>query len=799
MVGNAHLDPVWFWRWQEGFQEAKATFRSALDRMKEYNDFVFTSSSAALYEWVEHNDPAMFEEIRERVREGRWVLEGGWWIQPDCNIPSGESLVRQSLYGQRYFYEKFGVISRTGYNVDSFGHNNGIPQILKKSGMDSYVFMRPMPGEKSLPGRIFLWEGPDGSRVTAFQIMFEYLSWPEELDLHVSRCLAETDRSIEETMIFYGVGNHGGGPTRENIESIRRLQEELQDTQLVFGAPDDFFCDLAAKDYPLPVVHDDLQHHSSGCYSAHSGIKRLNRRAENRLLAAEKYAVLAEKLCGHPAADLSRAWKNLLFNQFHDIMAGTCAKAAYEDAVQQLGETLSLADRSLNDSLQSLSWRIRIEEDPRMRPVVLFNPHTWPVSACVEYEYSDTRDSCLVTDETGTELPCQLVQPSAAAINRRRIVFCAELPALGYRTYHVFPGEGQVPKKNVASSPYILENEYLRIVFDPQTGYLREVIDKENQVSLFSGPASIPTVIEDLSDTWSHDVRIFDNRCGTFSLDRIRRVEDGPVRSRIRVSSSFGASRMTQDFILNAGSHRLEVSVRIDWHEKQRMLKLFFPVNIAFPTNTYESSYTFITREGNGEEEPYQNWFDVSGLCPETGKSFGVSLLNDGKYSLSVKNNEIGFTVLRSPIYAHHTPFVPDPEEEYSYIDQGEQEFRYAILPHAGNWREGSVVRAAYEFNMPPELIPETYHPGGTLLETQSFFSCSAENVIIHVLKKSENGKAILLRGWETVGAVAEAEISLPLWDCRFYTKFAPGEIKTFLIEEDGSVKETNLIEGIGE
>ena len=177
MIGNAHLDPVWLWQWQEGFQETKATFRSVLDRMSEYDDFVYTSSSAAMYEWVENNDPAMFEEIRQRISEGRWEIVGGWWIQPDCNIPNGESFVRQGLYGQRYFLEKFGVTAKVGYNVDSFGHNGMLPQILKKSGMDSYIFMRPMPSEKGLPGRLFLWESSDGSRVTSYRIPFEYLSW----------------------------------------------------------------------------------------------------------------------------------------------------------------------------------------------------------------------------------------------------------------------------------------------------------------------------------------------------------------------------------------------------------------------------------------------------------------------------------------------------------------------------------------------------------------------------------------------------------------------------------------------
>ena len=226
MIGNAHLDIVWLWQWQEGCQEVKATFRSALDRMKEYDDFFFTSSSAAHYEWVEENEPAMFEEIRERVKEGRWVIVGGWWMQPDCNAPGGESFVRQGLYGQRYFREKLGVTAHTGYNVDSFGHNGMLPQILKKQGMDNYVFMRPGRHEKGIESELFEWASNDGSRVTAFRIPFEYCTWPDELKEHVLRCAGEIKGEEGSIMCFYGVGNHGGGPTKRNIESIRELDKE---------------------------------------------------------------------------------------------------------------------------------------------------------------------------------------------------------------------------------------------------------------------------------------------------------------------------------------------------------------------------------------------------------------------------------------------------------------------------------------------------------------------------------------------------------------------------------------------
>jgi alpha-mannosidase len=300
MIGNAHIDPVWLWQWQEGFHEVLATFRSALDRMQEYPDFNFVSSSAAFYEWVEKSDPDMFAEIRERIAEGRWQVTGGWWIEPDCNLPSGESFARQALYAQRYFKEKFGVTARVGYNVDSFGHHGMLPQLLKKSGLEYYVFMRPMPHEKGLPARLFWWESDDGSRVLAYRLPYEYCTWGKGLEGHVHRCAAELKAPHKSNLCFYGVGDHGGGPTRENLDSIRRMNEDPQFPALVHGSLEGWF-EQATQNIPsVPVVHDDLQHHASGCYSAHSGIKRWNRKAENILAAAEKWASVAWWTTGQP-------------------------------------------------------------------------------------------------------------------------------------------------------------------------------------------------------------------------------------------------------------------------------------------------------------------------------------------------------------------------------------------------------------------------------------------------------------------------------------------------------------------
>ncbi|MGG4032678.1 glycoside hydrolase family 38 C-terminal domain-containing protein [Paenibacillus cisolokensis] len=799
MIGNAHLDPVWLWQWQEGFQEAKATFRSALDRMKESEDFIFTSSSAAMYEWIENNDPAMFEEIRQRVREGRWHIVGGWWIQPDCNIPGGESFVRQGLYGQRYFKEKLGVTAKVGYNVDSFGHHGMLPQILKKSGMDYYVFMRPMPNEKGLPGRLFWWESDDGSRVLAFRILFEYLSWGKELDDHVRRTFGEFREPLNDLMLFYGVGNHGGGPTKENIASIYRLNGDPDMPQLVFATPDRYFRDMEQKGIDFPVVHDDLQHHASGCYAAHSGVKQWNRMAENRLIAAEKFSALASWLTGQPyPQEFDRAWKNVLFNQFHDILAGTSLEPAYQDAQYLYGEAMAIADRSLNYAVQSLSWSIGIEQDERMKPIVVFNPHAWNSRVNVELEVGGIRPETSLVDNEGRPVPFQTVQSLAAANGRYRLSFMADLPPLGYRVYKLITGASAARPAGepIKAGDTYMENGRYRLEFDPDTGWIRSLRDKKLDHEVFKGPAARPDVIEDRSDTWSHDVRYFDKVLDTFKAVSVRRIEHGPVKSVIRVVSEYGRSRLIQDFAMYPDRDQIDVRVTVDWRETFKMLKLVFPVNVIFSKQTYEIPYGTIEREHNGEEEPGQSWVDMTGIIQSSNKVYGLSLMNDAKYSYSIRNRELALTVLRSPIYAHHVPYEPDPDGEYSYIDQGIQRFSYSLLPHEGSWERAGTVRRAAELNCGPIAVIETYHEG-PLPQADSYLSVDCDNIVVSAVKRAEDNDDLIIRCYETERRATTAEIRLPKWNRTIRAAFGPCEIKTFRVPRDerAPVRETNLLE----
>lgn len=804
MIGHAHIDPVWLWQWHEGFHEVKATFRSALDRMNEYDNFQFVSSSAVFYAWVEKSDPAMFAEIVERVKQGRWQVVGGWWIEPDCNIPSGESFVRQGLYGQRYFQQKFGVTAKVGFNVDSFGHAGTLPQILKRSGIPYYTFLRPMPHEKSLPSRLFWWEADDGSRVLTFRIPFEYLSWGKAVDHHVQRCADEMRDPIDEFMCFYGVGNHGGGPTKENLDSILRLQAEGGDVDVLFSSPNAFFETVQDKDWNLPIVHGDLQKHASGCYAAHSGIKQWNRRAENRLLAAEKWSALAAQADIQPyPTDYERAWKSVLFNQFHDILAGTSLEAAYDDARDSYGEALAIADRNLNDAVQAFAWNVKVEAEDDMKPIVVFNPHAWPVRATVELESYRPKPDATLVDEQGNVIPFQLAQ-STSTTSRVRVTFSADLPALGYRTYRLratgATGEGAPAMQ---ASDAVLENQRFRLEFDPTTGYIVSLFDKQAGAQVFVGGAARPVVIEDTSDTWGHNVFKFDKEIGAFSATSVRLIEHGPVRSTIRVTSTYSASTLVQDFSMYPDRDQIDVRATVNWQEQLKMLKLRFPVNVFFMKVTHEIAYGHLEEFANGEETPVQSWVDLSGITRATidGQSreipYGFSLLNDSKYSLDVNVRDIGLTVLRSPAYAHHIPAALEPNGVYSYIDQGIQHFSYTLLAHTGSWEEAGTVQRAAELNQPPTALFGTFHPNGTLPPTDSFIDVQPSNVVVTVLKQAEDGDGWIVRAYETTKTQTRATIRLPHLDRTIEAAFAPGEIKTFHIPADPAapVVETDLIE----
>jgi len=785
LIGNAHIDPVWLWRWQEGFSEIRATYRSALDRMKEFPEFKFTSACASYYQWIEKVDPDMFEEIRQRVKEGRWSIVGGWFLQPDCNIPCGESFARHGLISQRYFREKFGVTAKTGYNVDSFGHNASLPQILKKSGMDNYVFMRPSIKEQGREEEVFWWESADGSQVKACRIPVYNIEYGR-LD-QIVEIKKRADETEVDMMAFYGVGNHGGGATIRLLDGISRL--DVPD--LVYSVPDQYFAGLEGK--TLPVLEGELQHHARGCYTACSFIKMGNRKCENNLLAAEKFSMMARHLAGirYPKKKFEKAWKNVLFNHFHDIMGGCSIGAAYEDAGYLYGEVMSITEQEINYAMQSIASRIDTlqgESLPSYKdgafghwhiwehgvlgtPVVVFNPHGWPVRMSVNINEVPVR----MTDSEGREIPFQIVRgdQTNGKKDKYHAIFMAQAGAMGYATYRMFfRGEAseEASENLLAATENMLENELIRVEFDTETGDICRIYDKKRKRNILDGACRALLLDETNCDTWAHDQEYLGEICGCFGKPEFKIIENGPVRSVLRGVTQCQNSTLQRDYILEAGSDAVLVKVKADFHEKHKALKFAFPA--AGDKTIASIPFGTITRENGHGEEPCGSWISSGELC----------IANDGKYGYDTAGGEVRLSILRGAIYADH---FGERDELSEYMEQGVHECSYLLCRYTD---AASAERRAQELNFPLRHIMESFHDG-PLKENASCFSCDSSNVAVTAVKLAEDTDEAVVRFFEANGE--EGKVAIELFGKRIETTVAHHEIKT--LKADGT--ELDLLE----
>src|SRR6201994_1276505 len=533
-IPNAHIDPVWIWDWREGLREVIATFTAAADRLDQYPDLYFAASSACYYEWVEEMDPALFERIRAHVATGRWELVGGEWIEPDCNLPAGESVCRQLLYSQRYFQRAFGTTATIGYNIDSFGHAASLPQLYWKAGLRAYIMMRPGPHEKELPASLFRWQGVDGTGLVTYRIREAYhtgLHGDEAatdgaertlIETRAATLLAEASADKSPAMFFVGVGDHGGGPTRIAIDAVQRLRAETSGA-VGFGSTAGYF-DRIARELAtggelatvgeltpggaLPTVRGDLHMHAVGCYTAVAWMKRENAACEAVLAAAENLAAVAELATGIrlDAQDTLRsAWTRVLFNQFHDSLGGTCTEEVCEDLRQFYGYARTQADAVLTRATQLLAMRAdtavagaeAAERNQSLNPfvahfpvpLVVFNPLSRPVRVPLELPHPAT--SVTATSATagsvgpgdGDPVPVQLIASREGTRYAQHGLVVADLPALGHRVFWLRqeagpngagagPDRAADPTGNTgpAGSGGRLENEDLFVDVDQNAG-----------------------------------------------------------------------------------------------------------------------------------------------------------------------------------------------------------------------------------------------------------------------------------------------------------------------------------------
>ena len=778
LVGNSHIDMAWLWPWTETVEVVRNTFQSVLDLMREYPDFKFTMSSARTYEWMQEKYPDLFRQIEQRVKEGRWEIIGGMWVEPDLNMPDGESLVRQILVGKRYFQKNFGVDVKIGWNPDSFGYNYQLPQIYKKSGMDYFVTQKLLWAHEftTFPYKLFWWQAPDGSRLLTY-FPHDYAGGIDaqplatDLSIWMPSIYGKTVPAQPEMMHLFGVGDHGGGPTRVMLDHADQLRAtDAVYPKLQFSFARDFFSDLEKKlpNMQVPTWDGELyfQYHR-GVFTTQAETKRRIRRAEETVLNAEKFASLAS-LYGraYPQDGMELTWKNLLFDHFHDIMPGSGIAVNYLDAKRNLENVDRAANEVTQGSLQEIAAHVNTQGSGV--PMMIFNSLSWPRTEVIEVEAQlpAPASQVSVVDSAGKPAESQLLSLDADT-HRARFLLLTNTPSLGYMTYFVRAATSAPAVHSfLKATADTLENEFIRLKIDPQTGCMISLFDKRSGTEALApaetdtgGPKTsicgnlLQTFVDKPQrwDAWNIDADFEKQHWDLDKADSVKLTESGPLRAIIQIKNHFQNSSFVRDIILYAGVFRVDVRMQAEWREKHILLKVAFPVSAHSDKATYEIPFGSVerptTRNTPAEqaqfEVPAQRWADIS-----DGKH-GFSLLNDCKYGYDAKGNVLRLSLLRSPEW-------PDP-----HADEGHHDFTYSLYPHGGSWKDALTIRRGYELNYKLISLPTEEHEGALDAE-HSFLQAQPDNIIVTALKKAEDDNALIVRLYEWAGKDGEVRMQLP-------------------------------------
>ncbi len=788
LTGNAHIDAAWLWPWTETVDVVKRTFGTALQLMNEYPDYTFSQSSAQFNEWIADKYPQMNEEIKQRIKEGRWEIVGGMWVEPDLNMPDGEAQVRSILVGKRWFQKEYGVDVRIGWNPDSFGYTWQLPQIYKRSGIDYFVTQKTGWNDTNqFPFKLFWWESPDGSKVLTY-FPHDYANDnlnPVRLshDLGIAR---DHISGLTEMMDLYGIGDHGGGPTRAILdEGAHWMQSGKVIPKMKFGTAQSYFTgvegklvsdpkiwdyDSIAKGYTAPVSPGDgkvaiptwkselyFEYHR-GVMTTQANHKRNMRDSEEQAIDAEKYASLAW-LAGepYPGDRLTDAWKKITFNGFHDLAAGSGIGIIYKEAQQDYDQVRWATDEISQQSLRTLSAGIDTHVASGV-PVLVLNPLAWERSGPVTVEVqlpSAAAGGVSVLDAASHVVPSQILKSDAKSNSYELLIAANNVPSLGYKVLHVVSGAKPFAS-DLKAEGLTLENSVLKVAVDKQTGCITSLFDKKTNFEALA-PGACGNQLQTFKDlpkdydAWNIDPGTLDHFTSIDKADSVELVQKGPLRSAIRVTRTWQSSKFVQDITLDAGADQVDVVNDIDWHETHILLKAAFPLAATSNKATYEVPYGSIqrptTRNNSWEqaqfEVPVLRWADLG------DGQHGFSLLNNSKYGYDDKDNVLRISLLRSPTW-------PDPD-----ADRGHHHFTYALYPHAGDWKQALTVRHGYEYNYRLQATQVQAHTGNLPAEF-AYVTVNPENVVLTALKKAEDANGLIFRVYEWAGKSGDVEIHVP-------------------------------------
>lgn len=785
--GNAHIDAAWLWPWTESVDVVRRTFSTALQLMNEYPNYVFTQSAAAYNDWLARKYPDINDEIARRIKEGRWEVVGGMWVEPDLNLPDGESTARSILIGKRWYQQHYGVDVRVGWNPDSFGYNWQLPQIYKKSGIDYFVTQKMSWNDTNqLPLKLFWWESPDGSKVLTY-FPRGYANRNEGA-LRLSSDLVKARQYAPGTtqmLDLYGVGDHGGGPTRLILEQATRwMQPGKIAPKMHFGTAVAYFENIEKQIAPqsrqwnyatlargyqppqpvagqiaIPTWKDELYLETHrGVYTTQANQKRNIRQSPEWTLNAEKFASLAW-LDGdaYPTDRLNEAWKKISFNNFHDLAAGSGIAEIYKEAQEDYDDvhwiTQEISRRALGTLAEHIDTRVTAGI-----PVLVFNPLSWQRDGLitVRVQMPTAANDISVLDPHGVVLPSQVLGRNAATNSFKLLVDVRDVPSMGYVLLRVIPGH-RAFKSDLQVHGTTLENAHLRVKIDPKTGCITSLFDKRTGFESLADNAcgnelQAFTDKPKMYDAWNIDMGTLDRPPVRIdAAESVRVIERGPVKSVIRITRNWQSLRFVQDIVLCAGAEQVEVDNDFDWHETHVLLKAAFPLAATAPFATYEIPFGTIerptTRNNSFEkarfEVPAQNWADLG------DGSHGFTLINEAKYGYDSVGNLLRLTLLRSPVY-------PDPT-----ADRGHNHFRYALYPHAGTWKDALSVRRGKEFNYGMIAMQVASHTG-ELAARHSFVSASKNNIVITAMKKAEDSNALIFHMYEWAGKDGDVIVKVP-------------------------------------
>lgn len=818
LICNAHLDPVWQWEWEEGVAAAVSTFRTAADLCEQFDEFIFCHNEAVLYAWVEEYEPELFARIQRLVKEGKWHIMGGWYLQPDCNMPSGESFVRQIVLGKSYFKEKFGVEPSTAINFDPFGHNRGMAQILAKSGYDSYLFCRPGEPDLPLESDQFVWVGFDGSEILATRAA--HYNSPLGGARQKAQSEIERTQGWRHVPVLWGVGDHGGGPSRGDLADLRDFIAESTDPAVLHSTPEAYFADLATIKDSLPRRADDINPWAVGCYTSQVRIKQRHRLLENELYATEKMAASAsaQGLMDYPSDDLAEAGRDLAFCEFHDILPGSSVQSVEDMSLRVLDHGLEIISRAKARAFFALASGQPKANEGEI-PFLVYNPHPYPVRTVVECEFQLddiiwTEQFTAATVYAGSRpIPCQHEKEAGnlALDWRKRVAFVADLAPSCMNRFdcklEVLPSK---PKHTLepTGDKIIFKGEQVEAIISTKTGLLDSY--KIGGVEYIGKGAFEPLVMMDDEDPWGMRTRGYREVVGRFELmsdedgtrfsgvtagtiPSVRVIEDGEVRSVVEAVFGYGDSAVCQQYLLPKIGTELEVRTRVHWNEKTRMLKLSVPVPDGGYRYLGQVAYGVQELPSNGDEAVAQKWTAV--VSDE--RNTALTCINDGIYGSDFSDDGLRLTLLRSPGYCAHPiadrPLLPQ-DRYMPRIDQGERLYRFWLNGGETTDRLAIVDREALARNEKPYAL--SFFPSGLGEMPKQLVILSDDAIQMTAAKLSEDGADLIIRLFEPTGSERETLLSLPFCGLEQKITMRPFEIKTLRVNPTKrTITETDLLE----